>query len=162
MTTDRKILIAGGLILAALGMLYGLHYAVFVEHQTLDRMGGSLATAFVHAAEGKFPEAQSALEIYTATKYDYVRQVDSHSHFIGLAMLLIVMGVIFDQVALSHRARCCIASALLAGAVAFPSGVLLQTFTHGAFFASALAVLGSASVTVALAAVAWGLAARAA
>lgn len=160
MSAARKILIFGGLILAGFGMLYGLHYALFVEHQTLDRMGGSLAVAFVHAAEGHLPESESALESYTSTKYDYVRQVDSHSHWIGLAMLSIVMGVIFDHVAFSDRVRLWIAIALLAGAVAFPLGVVFQTLSHGAFFASVLAILGSASVTIALAAVAWGLAVK--
>jgi hypothetical protein len=42
MNRARKVLIFGGTLLAAFGMLYGLHYAVFVEHQTLDGMGGSL------------------------------------------------------------------------------------------------------------------------
>ena len=40
MSSARKVLLVGGLSLAALGMLYGLHYAVFVEHQTLDRKPG--------------------------------------------------------------------------------------------------------------------------
>ena len=44
MSSARKLLVFGGLTLAAVGMLYGLHYAVFVEHQTLDTMGGALAT----------------------------------------------------------------------------------------------------------------------
>ncbi len=162
MNAARRILFFGGLILAAFGMLYGLHYALFVEHQTLDRMGGSLSAAFVHAAEGHLPESKSAFESYASTKYDYVRQVDSHSHWIGLAMLLIVMGAIFDHVAFSDHVRFWIAIALLVGAVAFPLGVMLQTLRHGAFFASALALLGSALVTIALAAVAWGLAAKSA
>jgi hypothetical protein len=160
MNAARKVLIFGGLILAAFGMLHGLHYAIFVEHQTLDRMGGSLAAAFVHAAEGRLPEAESAIESYASTKYDYVRQVDVHSHWIGLAMLLLVMGVIFDHVAFSLRLRFWIAVALLAGAVVFPLGVALQTLSHESFFASALAVFGSALVTIALAAVAWGLAVK--
>jgi hypothetical protein len=160
MSVPRKILIFGGLILATMGMLFGLHYAVFVEHQTLDRMGSSLVAAFVHAAEGHLPEAESAIESYASTKYDYVRQVDVHSHWTGLAMLLIVMGVIFDYVAFSDRVRFWIAIALLTGAAVFPLGVLLQTLSHRAFLASTLAVLGSASVTIALAAVAWGLAVK--
>ena len=160
MNDAQKVLIFGGFILAAFGMLYGLHYAIFVEHQTLDRMGGSLAAAFVNAAEGHLPEAESALETYASTKYDYVRQVDVHSHWIGLSMLLIVMGVIFDHVAFSLRVRFWIDIALLAGAFIFPLGVVLQTLSHGAFFPSALAVLGSALVTIALAAVAWGLAVK--
>jgi len=161
MSTARKILIFGGLTLAAFGMLYGLHYALFVEHQTLDRMGGSLTAAFVHAAERNLPESEGALEGYASTKYNYVRQVDSHSHWVGLAMLLIMMGAIFDRVAFSERVKFWISIALLAGAVLFPLGVVLQTVSHGGFFASALALLGSASVTIALAAVAWGMTANA-
>jgi hypothetical protein len=34
--------------------------------------------------------------------------------------------------------------------------VILQTVKHGAVFASALAIFGSATVTIALAAVVWG------
>lgn len=156
MSTARIILVAGGLTLAALGMLYGLHYAIFVEHQTLDRMGGSLAQAFVHASERNVPEAHGAVDTYASTKYDYVRQVDIHSHWIGLAMVLIVLGMAFDQVGFSERGRIWIAFALLAGSFVFPLGVILQTVEHGALFASALAIFGSATLTIALAAVVWG------
>ena len=110
---------SAGLALAVFGMLYGLHYAVFVEHQTLDRMGGSLASAFAHAAERRWDDSQLALTAYRETKYDYVRQVDLHSHWIGLAMLMIVLGVVFDEVAFGERARFAIALAMLAGSSCF-------------------------------------------
>jgi hypothetical protein len=139
-------------------MLYGLHYAVFLEHQTLDRMGGSLAQAFVHAAERDPAEAHTALNSYAATKYDYVRQVDIHSHWIGLAMLLMVLGVVFDSVAFSQQMRTWIAAALVTGSFVFPLGVILQTVSHGGSLAAALAVIGSATVTIALGAVVWGFA----
>ena len=157
MNTPRKILFYAGVILAAFGMLYGLHYALFVEHQTLDRMGASLAGAFTKAAQGRLTESDAALSTYASTKYAYVRQVDSHSHWIGLAMLLIVMGAIFDHVAFSDRVKLWIAIALLTGAVMFPLGVVLQTLNNGRTFASALAILGSALTIVALAASTWGL-----
>ena len=156
MSPARTILIVGGITLAALGMLYGLHYAVFVEHQTLDRMGGSLAQAFVHAAERNPPSARDAVDAYASTKYDYVRQVDIHSHWIGLGMVLIVLGVAFGQVGFSGRSQIWIAVALLAGSFLFPLGVILQTVKYGAVVASALAIFGSATVTIALAAVVWG------
>jgi hypothetical protein len=157
MSTARIILLVGGITLAALGMLYGLHYAIFVEHQTLDRMGGSLAQAFVHASERNLPAAHGAVDVYASTKYNYVRQVDIHSHWIGLAMVLIVLGVGFDQVGFSQRYRIWIAVALLTGSFIFPLGVILQTVQHGAVFGSVLAIVGSAAVTVSLAAVAWGV-----
>jgi low temperature requirement protein LtrA len=136
-------------------MLYGLHYAVFVEHQTLDRMGGSLAGAFAHAAERRGDNSQRALTAYRETKYDYVRQVDLHSHWIGLAMLLIVLGVVFDEVAFAERARFAIALAMLAGSIVFPLGVILQT-EHMAPLGSVLAIAGSALVIAALGATAVG------
>ena len=157
MSTARILLLVGGITLAALGMLYGLHYAIFVEHQTLDRMGGSLAQAFVHASERNLPAAHGAVDAYASTKYDYVRQVDIHSHWIGLAMVLIVLGIGFDQVGFSQRYRIWIAVALLTGSFIFPLGVILQTVQHGAVFGSVLAIVGSAAVTVSLAAVAWGV-----
>lgn len=156
MSRARKLLVFGGISLAMFGMLYGLYYAVFAEHQTLDRMGGSLAQAFVRAAEGNAPEVDRAVAVYTSAKYNYVRQVDVHSHWIGLAMLMIVLGAALDGVALEERLQTWIAMALLVGSVVFPLGVGLQTVSHGAIWASALAILGSGLVTVSLAVLAWG------
>jgi hypothetical protein len=158
MSGSQKLLIVGGLILATAGMLYGLHYAVFVEHQTLDRMGGSLASAFVEAADRQMPEASRSISAYAATKYDYVRQVDVHSHWIGLAMLMIVLGAAFKSVGFSERGRFWLAMTLVSGSFIFPLGVILQTVSHGGVVPSSLAILGSAMVTVALAGVAWGFA----
>jgi hypothetical protein len=151
-----KLLVVGGIALATLGMLYGLYYAVFVEHQMLDQMGGALATAFVNAAGGNMPEAHAAVGAYGVVKYDYVRQVDVHSHWIGLAMLMIVLGVVFDNVAFGERTRLWIAATLLVGSVVFPLGVILQTASHGGIFASALAVGGALLVIAGLGAVAVG------
>ena len=158
MSFDRKLLLIGGLALATLGMLYGLHYAIFIEHQTLGQMGGSLTEAFVSAAQRDRAGAHNAVSAYAATKYDYVRQVDVHSHWIGLAMLLIVLGAAFEGVGLNARAKVWIAGSLVAGSFIFPLGVILQTFSQGAVFASGMAIVGSAIVTMALAAVAWGFA----
>jgi len=160
MTPSRRLLVFGGIALAALGMLYGLHYALFVEHQTLDRMGGSLSEAFVHAARRQMPQAHGAIDTYASTKYDYVRQVDVHSHWTGLAMLMIVLGVAFDGVAFSERVRTWIAGSLLVGSVLFPLGVILQTSSHGSVLGSALAIVGSGLVTLTLAAAVWGFTRR--
>ena len=60
MTGSCKLLIFGGMALAAFGMLYGLQYALFVEHQTLDHMGGSLAQSFSAAASRNLAQSQIA------------------------------------------------------------------------------------------------------
>jgi hypothetical protein len=155
MNAPRRILIFGGLVLAAVGMTYGLHYALFVEHQTLDQMGGSLASGFAHAAESRMPEATAAIASYGATKYNYVRQVDVHSHWIGLAMILIVLGVVFDQMGFSAKVRSWLAISLLAGAVLFPLGVILETVSAGAG-PKALAIVGTILVVISLAIVTVG------
>jgi len=158
MSGARKILIFGGVALAAFGMLYGLHYAVFVEHQTLDGMGGSLMAAFTSGAERNMPQARASIEAYASTKYKYVRQVDVHSHWIGLAMLMIVLGTAFDSVALNARMQMLVAFALLTGSVVFPLGVMLQTLTHGGTLANICAIAGSGLVIMSLALTAFGFA----
>ena len=139
-------------------MLYGLHYAVFVEHQTLDRMGGSLATCFRQRCRAQYAgELAAALDAYRAVKYDYVRQVDVHSHWIGLAMLMIVLGVVFDECSFRRAGSLVrLRWPMLLGSVVFPLGVILQTANHGGTFASALAIVGSALVIAGLGAVAVG------
>lgn len=158
MTGSRKLLLFGGLALAALGMLYGLYYALYVEHQTLDQMGGSLAASFSAAAARDLSASQAALHQYGDTKYDYVRQVDAHSHWVGLAMLMILLGVLFDRVNFREPMRQAIALCLLAGSVVFPLSVILQTYDHGAVTFKALAAVGSGLVIAGLAGTAWGFA----
>ena len=156
MSGSRKLLLFGGLALAIVGMLYGLHYALFVEHQTLDTMGSSLAEGFVGVANRNPQQAHGAIQTYGAAKYDYVRQVDAHSHWGGLAMLMIVLGVVFDKLGFAERTRRWLGLALLAGSILFPLGVLLQTANHAKMLGSVLAALGSVLVTIALAGVSWG------
>jgi hypothetical protein len=139
-------------------MLYGLYYAAFVEHQTLDQMGGSLAHAFASAAERDASESQAALQAYASAKYDYVRQVDAHSHWIGLGMLMILLGAVFERVNFSEAFRRAIAISLLTGSAVFPLAVILQTYHHNAFELKALAVVGPGLVIFGLTATAWGFA----
>lgn len=149
MTSARKIFLLGGLVLAGLGMAYGLWYAVAVEHQTLESLGGALTCAFEAAAQHDSAGAESMLARYRQTKYAYDRQVDVHSHILGLAILLIVLGLAGDRINFAERTISRLAMALLAGSVLFPLGVLLETITGGPI-PQALAVLGSAAVILSL------------
>jgi hypothetical protein len=157
MNAARQILIIGGLALSLWGMAYGLWYAAFAEHQALDGIGASLTNAFTSAAERQPIKAQAAMAQYRETKYVYDRQVDVHSHWIGLALLLIVLGFALDHLAFSETTKRLLACAALAGSVLFPLGVLLQTVSHGNG-PRAVAVLGSALLVAALAAFALGFA----
>ncbi len=155
MSGSRKVLIIGSLVIAIFGMGYGLYYAVFTEHQTLDGLGSSLATGFARAAERRMPESQAALDDAAQRSFVYVRQVDAHGHWIGLAILLLILGIGFERVAFGERIRFYLALALLSGAVLFPLGVLLETWSRGPG-PQAIAIVGSCFVILGLSGVAWG------
>jgi hypothetical protein len=157
MSPSRKLLLIGGLLLVIWGMTYGLYYALFDEHQTLETITASLARGFSLAAARDMDSARAALDAYAAAKFEYVREVDVHSHWSGLALLLILFGLLFDQVNFSERARQGLAIAMVAGSWLFPAAVLLQTVNQGVV-PKVLAVVGSALVILSLAAVAAGFA----
>ena len=131
MTRSQKVLIYSGLLLLILGMTYGLWYAVFAEHQRLDEMGGALAQSFASAAAGDLESSHFALHAYGEAKYLYTREVDAHSHWGGLAILLILFGAVFDRTGFAERTRLWLAASLSASSFAFPLSVLLQNFDHG-------------------------------
>ena len=157
MSGARRLLLAGGIALALWGMGYGLWYAVFAEHQALDEIGASLAAGFAGAASRDSALTDQALRQYQQTKYVYDRRVDVHGHWIGLAMVLIVLGIGLDRLQFSEKIKMFLSVSALLGSFLFPLGVLLQTADHGKA-PRALAVLGSALVIVALAAFLSGLA----
>jgi hypothetical protein len=159
MSGSRRLLIMGGIALAVWGMSYGLWYAVLAEHQALDSIGASLAGSFAAAADRNPAVMETSLDQYREAKYVYDRQVDVHGHWIGLAMLLIVLGIGFDRVNFPERFKLFLAMGLLVGAVVFPLGVLLQTISHGPL-PRAIAIAGSGFVIASLLGAAIGVVAR--
>lgn len=157
MSAPRKLLIISGLLLTVWGLCWGLFYAVLVEHQTLNSLGGDITSAFVHAAEGNIPLAHASLKTYAHDEFNYVRQVDVHSHWTGLAMLLIILGAAFERVNFSESKRMRLAAVLVIGSAVFPLGVILQTLMAG-LLPSLLAIAGAALVIFGLSATAWGFA----
>jgi len=157
MSGSRKLLLVGGLLLVLWGMSYGLYFALFDEHQALESITASLAAAFAHAAGGELAQAHAALDRYSAARFEYLREVDVHSHWSGLALLLVLFGLLFEQLAYTERTRWALAAVLLAGSFIFPLGVILQTVQRGAG-PEALAGTAAALLTMALAAVAAGFA----
>lgn len=143
MSAPRRVLLFGGLALAIWGMGYGLWYALFAEHQALNGIGTSLAGAFTGAAQRNAALVGSSLQQYKKAKFVYDRQVDVHSHWIGLAMLLITLAIYFDRLSYSDKGKALLAWGALLGAAFFPFGVLLQIYNPGPV-PWVLAVLGAA------------------
>jgi hypothetical protein len=123
----------------------------------LEGIGGSLATGFNAAAERNASAAIGALQQYRELKYAYDRHVDVHGHWIGLAMLLIVLGIGLERLGLDEKLKVLLAAGLVLGSLLFPLGVLLQTWSHGAA-PRGLAIAGSALVIAPLAVMAAGFA----
>ena len=146
---SKKVLVIGGLALAILGMTYGLWYAVFAEHQALDGIGLSLTSSFQAAAVKDSAGADNALLRYREAKYTYDRQVDVHGHWLGLAMLLIVLAIAYDHLNVSQKLKSLLAWTLLIGSALFPLGVLMQTWSHGPLPRS-IAIAASAMIITAL------------
>jgi len=130
MSSSQKLLIFSGLALLIVAMGYGLWYAVFAEHQRLEQVGASLATSFASAASGDMQSSDRELHAYGQAKYMYVREVDAHSHWGGLAILLLLFGAVFDRVGFAERIRLWLAVALTASSFAFPLSVLLENLDH--------------------------------
>lgn len=157
MSAARRLLIVGGIALALLGMIYGVWYAVFSEHQELDGMGKSLAASFGATAKRDSVAAETALREYKELKYSYDRHVDAHGHWIGLAVVLVVLGIGLERVGFDEKLTTVLAAGLVLGSFLFPLGVLLQTFSHGPA-PQAVAVVGSGLVIASLAGMTVGFA----
>lgn len=160
MNQSQKLLVMTGMLLAIYGMLYGLWYALFDEHQTLEQMGGALANGFVQAAERDMAAAQNALQTYDQVKAEYQREVHAHSHWITLGLVLLALGMAYRQVILPDTIKYFVALGLAVGSVIFPLGVFLQIFALG-LVAKLLSMAGTFLVIVCFAVAAVGLLRRA-
>ena len=156
MNQSRVTLILTGIALIALTMFYGVYYAIFDEHQTLVAMGTFMAEGFVNAALGDLPAAFESFDAYAAVGQEYRNEVHAHGHWGMLALILIVLGLVFDRVAFSEPVRNLLAGTLALSAAIFPLGVLLQN-TPAVLPGEVLAVAGSIGMVVGLLAAAWGL-----
>ena len=157
MKRSQHLLAVAGLALAVWAMSYGFYYAVWIEHQTLDHIGGSLAGAFQHAALRETAASHASLDDYARAKYVYTREVDAHSHWIGLAMILMVLAALWDRLSFGEGVRGMLALGLIAGAYGFPLGVLTQNYV-GSGVGQGIAVAASGLMIVAFGLVAVGFA----
>jgi len=156
MKGSQKILLVAGLVLTIIGMAYGFWYAVADEHPTLERMGFSLASAFAEVAKGDMGQARALLEDYGKTRFEYIRDVHSHSHLAELSTFLLVLGLFFGQLSFSERIRRYLAYLLICGAVALPLGSFIEMFFTG-LVPTGISALGALALIAGLAVSAAGV-----
>ncbi len=156
LTLPQKWLILGGLLLALLGLVYGLVYTYIVDHQTLPRLREHYRGAFVAAAEGDAAQVESELEEGQAMNYRYVRAIDVHTHWLKMASVAILLGLILPLVQWNRKARRALAVVFLAGGLIFPLGVFAQIVSDSVV-PQAVAAGGAALAIVSVAGVLWRL-----
>ena len=156
MNTASRILILTGVILIACTMVFGVGYAIFDEHQTLVGMGMHMATGFMEASNGNLEAAYMSLDSYGELTKEYRKEVHSHGHWGMLSLILIVLGLVFDKLALDQRKAVLLASLLAASATLFPLGVLLQ-IGPAAGIGKILSIAGSTGMVLGLLAAVYSL-----
>lgn len=147
MTAIQRIVLSGGMALTLLGLLFGLVYGLQVGHETLLVLKEPYREAFVAAARSQPERAAAALQQGQTGSYQSVRAVDVHTHWIKMATLVILIGIILPLVGWKEKQKRGLALLLLAGAFFFPLGVFLEIFSR-ALLPQALAA-GGAVVSIA-------------
>jgi hypothetical protein len=132
MSSAQRVLILTAVLLIGCTMAFGVGYAIFDEHQTLQAMGVNLATAFVEASQNNMQGSHAALESYAAVGAEYLAEIHSHGHWGMLSLVLIALALSFDKLGLSDKQGLALAWLLALSAVFFPLGVLLQIGPAGA------------------------------
>lgn len=142
MIVAQRVLIFTGIFLITCTMAFGVGYAIFDEHQTLMGMGVQLATSFINAAYGDLDGAYQALDRFGQISREYRNEVHAHGHWGMLSLILIVLGLAFEQLPLSNKSAQHLAWLLALSAVSFPLGVLLQ-ITDAVVVGKAFSIVGS-------------------
>lgn len=149
MSSAQRVLILTGIALIACTMAFGVGYAIFDEHQTLVGMGTLMATGFTEAAVGDMTAAFRALDAYGALSAEYRNEVHSHGHWGMLALVLIVLGLVFDRLGMPAGRALLLAWLLSLSATLFPLGVLMQ-IGPAAGIGKLFSVAGSVGMVVGL------------
>lgn len=140
----RRVLIFGGILLVASGMLFGDIFAVFTLHQN----AGQTAQALMNAAQGvrahdpalvtsNFGRIGELLE-------DRGTKVDAHVHMTDAGYLALLLALVQPYIALSRKFKKRLASLFIAGGVLLPVGIFLIHYVGLAYSPSA--VIGWASI----------------
>jgi hypothetical protein len=127
----QQWMLAGGLLLAVLGILFGFTYAYRVQHQTLLVLRESYSKGFVAAAQNEPIAADRALQQARLANYRYGRIVDVHTHIIKLASVLLLGALLCPLIAASEARKRALAVLFAVGACVFPAGVLAEVFWPG-------------------------------
>ncbi|HET7208372.1 MAG TPA: hypothetical protein VFI95_17480 [Terriglobales bacterium] len=160
----RRMLILGGIVLIAGGMLFGDVFAVFVLHQNGGRTGEMLQAAAQAAADQDVAGVRNAFASIGGLLEDRGTKIDTHVHMSDAGYLALLLALVQPYVVLPSQRKKRLAKIFLTGAVMLPVGIFLIHYVGLAYspfpvigWASVLADTGGALLIVALLGEAWGV-----
>src|SRR5882672_9549432 len=111
----RRLLVFGGIVLIATGMLFGDIFAVFVLHQNGGQTGQALLTAAQAVAARDSLAVKSAFASIGDLLEDRGTKVDAHVHMIGAGYLALMLALLQPFVVLASAAKKILATVFIAG-----------------------------------------------
>ena len=149
----QRRLILSGVFLMLIGVIYGAIHTYMVDHETLLVLRETYQEAFLSAAAGDMAAAEQSLENAKAANYRYVRAIDTHTHVIKLATLVILIALVYPLLGWSEGVRRWLSRGFVTGVVLFPLGLFLQIYAEsivlrGLAAVGALLVIASFTLVV--------------
>ncbi|HLG16475.1 MAG TPA: hypothetical protein VJH03_18510 [Blastocatellia bacterium] len=145
LTSARRLLVIGGIVLIAAGMIFGDVFAVFVLHQNASRVGEQLTLA-ADSVAAQNPEAvKSHFATLGALMENRGTKVDTHVHAIDFGYLALLLALVAPYARLEERRKKFLAGLFLTGSVMLPVSVFLIHYVGLTY--SPLSSIGWASIT---------------
>jgi hypothetical protein len=140
----RRMLVFGGIVLIAAGMLFGDIFAVFALHQNGGQTGAALLSAANAVARQDSPAVVAAFSQIENLSEDRGTKVDAHVHMIDAGYLALLLALVQPYVALSASSKRVLARVFLIGGLLLPVGIFLIHYVGLAY--SPFSVIGWASI----------------
>ena len=160
----QRLLVFGGIVLIAVGMLFGDIFAVFILHQNGGQTGAALMAAAEQVEAQNSEGVEKAFAQIGGLMEDRGTKVDAHVHMSGAGYLALLLALVQPYVALSLGTKRVLAKLFLTAGVLLPVGIFLIHYVGLAYspfavigWASVLADSAGALLIVVLVAETWGL-----
>ena len=140
----HRVLMVGGILLVAAGMLFGDIFAVFTLHQNAGQTAQVLMSAAQAVSAHDGAGVTNAFGNIGALLEDRGTKVDAHVHMTDAGYLALLLALLQPYIALSQKFKKRLASLFIVGGVLLPLGIFLIHYVGTAY--SPFPVIGWASI----------------
>ncbi|MEE9263278.1 MAG: hypothetical protein V3V11_02375, partial [Vicinamibacteria bacterium] len=121
--SPARILIFGGILIAIVGMLFGEYYAIFHLHQSGMTIEAEMLNSVKAVAAGDSEPIGGSMERIGKMLENMGTKKDTHAHWIQLAYLCLILGLVQPYIALGETWKRRWAIVLVASSFILPVGV---------------------------------------